>query len=135
MTVVASDTYSIRKRLRPRDMKQLLTSYSYKDMLKDEWANDQAYDFWKRSVRARVKNPQKAKVLAPDVKPHPFGTKRNSLEVRFYEVMDQDHVDIVDVNTDPIEEVTPEGIRTKDKFVEADVSSLPRLVWFSNLVR
>jgi hypothetical protein len=91
-------------------------------MLKDEWANDQAYDFWKRSVRARVKNPQKQKVLAPDVKPHPFGTKRNSLEVRFYEVVDQDHVDVIDVNANPIEEVTAEGIRTKDKFIEVDVS-------------
>ena len=92
-------------------------------MLKDEWANDQAYDFWKRSVRARLKDPQKQKVLAPDVKPHPFGTKRNSLEVRFYEVVDQDHVDIVDVNANPIEEVKPDGIQTKDKFVEADVRS------------
>jgi hypothetical protein len=93
-------------------------------MLKDEWANDQAYGFWKRSVRARLKDPQKQKVLAPDVKPHPFGTKRNSLEVRFYEVVDQDHVDVIDVNANPIEEITAEGIKTKDKFVEADVGLL-----------
>ncbi|KAK3718586.1 hypothetical protein LTR37_005090 [Vermiconidia calcicola] len=94
---------------------------NYKDMLKDEWANDQAYDFWKRSVRARLKDPHKQKVLAPDVKPHPFGTKRNSLEIRFYEVMDQEHVDVIDVNENPIEEVKAEGIKTKEKFVEADV--------------
>jgi len=41
--------------------------------------------------------------------------------VKFYEIMDQDHVDAIDVNANPIEEVMPEGIRTKDKFVEADV--------------
>ncbi len=40
-------------------MSILLIDDSYKDMLKDEWANDQAYDFWKRSVRARVKDPHK----------------------------------------------------------------------------
>jgi hypothetical protein len=37
-------------------------------------------------------------------------------------VVDQDHVDIVYVNTNPIEEVKPEGTQTKDKYVEADVS-------------
>ncbi|KAK6441046.1 hypothetical protein LTR95_002727 [Oleoguttula sp. CCFEE 5521] len=94
---------------------------TYKDMLFDQDANDQAYDFWKRQVRKRVKNPEKQELLAPTVAPHPWGTKRPSLEQRFYEVVDQDHVDIIDINKHPITEVTETGIRTDKGFIELDV--------------
>ncbi|KAK3691304.1 hypothetical protein LTR37_018710 [Vermiconidia calcicola] len=39
----------------------------------------------------------------PEKKPHPFGTKRNSLERNFYGVVDQPHVEIVDINENPTE--------------------------------
>lgn len=90
-------------------------------MLFDEKANDEAYNFWRENVLARVKDPEKQRILAPEKKPHPFGTKRNSLEVDFYEKMDQDHVDIIDVNETPIE-VTEKGLKSKDGVTEVDVS-------------
>jgi cation diffusion facilitator CzcD-associated flavoprotein CzcO len=94
-------------------------------MLFDDKANDEAYNFWRRSVLKRVKNPEKQRILAPEKKPHPFGTKRNSFERRFYEVVDQDHVEIVDVNEDSIEEVTATGLRTGKGVVGVDVSRIP----------
>lgn len=86
----------------------------YRDMLFDDAANDAAYDYWRRSVQRRVPDPRKAELLAPKQKPHPWGTKRPSLEQNFYEVVSLPHVDLVDVNAAPIQEITETGIRTAD---------------------
>ena len=95
---------------------------TYKDMLFDRKANDEAYNFWRQSVLKRIKDPEKAKILAPEVPPHPWGTKRPSLEQRFYEVVDQPHITLVNLNDSPIQEVTDKGIITKNEgLIEVDV--------------
>ena len=95
---------------------------TYKDMLFDLKANTEAYNYWRQSVLKRVKNEEKAKLLAPEKPPHPWGTKRPSLEQRFYEVVDKDHVKIIPISDSPIEEVTATGIRTKGEgLIELDV--------------
>lgn len=94
---------------------------TYKDMLFDQKANDEAYNFWRDTVRKRITNPEKQELLAPTKPPHPWGTKRPSLEQRFYEVVDQDKVDIIDVNAHPILEVTEKGLKTDLGEVEVDV--------------
>jgi len=83
-------------------------------MLTDEKANDEAYKFWAKKVRARIKDPRKRDLLAPLKKPHLLGGKRPSMEQWYYDIFDQPKVDIVDVRANPIEEVVPEGIRTAD---------------------
>lgn len=94
---------------------------TYKDMLFDEKANDEAYKFWRKTVLNRVKDPEKQRLLAPEKAPHPWGTKRPSLEQRFYEVVDQDHVKIIDINEHPVQEVTEKGIKTDLGEEELDV--------------
>lgn len=95
---------------------------TYSDMLYDEKANDEAYKFWRKKVLERVSDPKKAALLAPEKAPHPWGTKRPSLEQNFYEVVSLPNIDIIDVNESPIEEVTATGIRTKNEgLVEVDV--------------
>lgn len=94
---------------------------AYNDMLFDMKANEEAYKFWRKTVLKRIKDPKKQEILAPETPPHPWGTKRPSLEQRFYEVVDQPHIDIIDINKSPIEEVTATGLRTKDGLVEVDV--------------
>lgn len=94
---------------------------TYKDMLFDLKANEQAYKFWRKQVLARLTDPEKQRLLAPETPPHPWGTKRPSLEQNFYEVVDKPHVKIIDVNENPIEEVTETGLRTKQGLVEVDV--------------
>ncbi|KJY00478.1 cyclopentanone 1,2-monooxygenase like protein [Zymoseptoria brevis] len=94
---------------------------TYKDMLFDNEANMEAYKFWRKKVLARVKDEEKQKILAPEVPPHPWGTKRPSLEQRFYEVVDADNVNIIDVNENPIEDVKAEGLVTPKGLQEIDI--------------
>jgi cation diffusion facilitator CzcD-associated flavoprotein CzcO len=95
---------------------------TYDDMLKDTAANMEAYKFWRKQVLKRLTDKKKADILAPEVPPHPWGTKRPSLEQRFYEVVDQPHVRIVDINKSPIQEVRETGIVTKEEgLIEVDV--------------
>ena len=85
---------------------------TFSDVLIDERANREAYDFWRDKVRARIDDPAIAELLAPTEPPHPFGVKRPSLEQSYYEVFNRDDVTLVDLRADPIEEVEPSGIRT-----------------------
>jgi cation diffusion facilitator CzcD-associated flavoprotein CzcO len=87
---------------------------TYSDMLHDLKANDEAYNFWKKTVRKRIPDRKKQELLAPEKPIHPWGTKRPSLEQNFYEVVSMNHIDILDINEDPIVEVTRKGIRTQD---------------------
>jgi cation diffusion facilitator CzcD-associated flavoprotein CzcO len=87
---------------------------NYADMLIDETANREAYNFWAKKVRARISNPEKRDILAPLEPPHPFAGKRVSLEQDFYEQMDRPHVNIIDIKKNPITEIQPEGIVTAD---------------------
>ncbi len=85
---------------------------TFSDILSDPAANRVAYEFWRDKTRARIRNPATADLLAPMEPPHPFGTKRPSLEQGYYEVFNQRNVTLVDVRAEPIEEITAEGVRT-----------------------
>jgi cyclohexanone monooxygenase len=85
---------------------------SFNDILLNEEANRAAYKFWRDKTRARIKDPAVAEILAPTEPIHPFGVKRPSLEQHFYEIFNQPNVSLVDLRTDPIERVTPGGIKT-----------------------
>jgi cyclohexanone monooxygenase len=84
-------------------------------------ANRLAYEFWREKTRARIKDPAVADKLAPAEPPHPFGTKRPSLEQWYYEVFNQQNVTLVDVRADPIEQITPAGVRTASRHHELDM--------------
>ncbi|MDD7920142.1 flavin-containing monooxygenase [Actinomycetospora callitridis] len=86
----------------------------YQDTLFDPASNDHAYAFWRDKVRARIKDTELADKLAPMEAPHPFGVKRPSLEQNYYDLYNQDNVHLVDVAENPIDAVTPAGIRTRD---------------------
>ncbi|KAJ4322156.1 hypothetical protein N0V84_004991 [Fusarium piperis] len=87
---------------------------NYRDFLVDPKANKLMYDFWAKKTRPRIKNPAKAALLVPEKPPFLFGTKRSSLEQDYYECLDQDNVDIVDVKANPIQEFTEKGIVCQD---------------------
>lgn len=94
---------------------------TFQDTLFNETANQYAYDFWRKKVLARVKDSAVAEKLAPAKAPHPFGTKRPSLEQWYYEIFNQDNVKLVDLNEAPILQVTDHAIVTKDAEIEVDV--------------
>ena len=101
---------------------------SHKDYLFDAKANRCVYDFWQRKQAPRVKNLEKRAILIPEEPPHPFGVKRPCLEQNYYEVLDQDNVNIVDISAksgNEIVEFTEKGIKTKDgKEHEFDIIAL-----------
>ncbi len=94
---------------------------NFADLLTDERANRFAYDFWRDKVRARITDPALHESLAPTEPPHPFGTKRPSLEQNYYEIFSQDNVALVDLKRAPIHHIVPEGILTADGLVECDL--------------
>ena len=71
-----------------------------------------------------MKDSAVAEKLAPAKAPHPFGTKRPSLEQWYYEIFNQDNVKLVDLNEAPILQVTDHAIVTKDAEIEVDVIAL-----------
>lgn len=62
-------------------------------------------------MRKRIDDPRKRDILAPLYPPHPFGTKRPSLEQHYYECFNNDHVDVLNIEQDPIERITATGIK------------------------
>ncbi|KXH38089.1 cyclopentanone 1,2-monooxygenase [Colletotrichum simmondsii] len=86
----------------------------YTDFLMDAEANRLIYEFWSKKTKRRVQDPEKRAILVPDEQPFPFGTKRSSLEQDYYECMDQDNVEVVDVKKTGIREWTARGIVTED---------------------
>lgn len=94
-------------------------------MLFDKKANDQAYNFWAKKTRERIKDPKKRDILAPLEAPHAWGTKRPSLEQDYYEQLDRPENEVVDVKNNPIVEVRENGIVTADgQLREFDVIAL-----------
>lgn len=95
---------------------------SCKDILSNEKANAEVYTFWRKKVLERVRDPEMQRKLAPVKQPHPFGTKRISLEQTYYEVFNQPNVVLVDITENPIVEINSKGVKTQDGVVhELDV--------------
>jgi cation diffusion facilitator CzcD-associated flavoprotein CzcO len=92
---------------------------NFRDILIDRKANALISDFVARKIRQRVKNQATAEKLIP--RNHGFGTRRLPLETRYYEVYNQDNVELVDLTQTPIERITPDGIRTSGGEYKFDV--------------
>jgi cation diffusion facilitator CzcD-associated flavoprotein CzcO len=94
---------------------------TFSDVLSDPEVNRIAYNFWRDRTRERIHDPAVAAILAPTEPPHPFGTKRPSLEQWYYEVFNQHNVTLVDTLENPIQEITPTGVRTAEAEYPLDV--------------
>ncbi len=86
--------------------------YTYTDLLVNKASNDTASEFVRNKIRSIVRNPATAELLAP--KDHPIGTKRLCLDTNYYETYNRNNVSLVDVKSDPIQEITETGLRTRD---------------------
>ena len=91
---------------------------AFNDILFDQAANDTAADFIRDKIRATVKDPEVAEILCPYN--HPVGTKRPCLDTDYYETFNRPNVDLVDLRTTPITEITPTGIRTTSGDIDCD---------------
>lgn len=93
---------------------------NYRDILFMKSANDEVYRFWRDKTRARIQDQRCRDLLAPIEPPYAFGLKRVALEDHYFEIYNRDHVQLVDVNATPIEEITELGIKTTEKEWEFD---------------
>ncbi len=81
-------------------------------------ANETAAEFVRSKIRETVNDPATAELLCP--RDYPFATKRLCVDTGYFETFNRDNVSLVDVKTVPIEEITPNGLRTGGKEYEFD---------------
>lgn len=93
--------------------------HSFNNIYTDEAANTTAADFVRAKIRSIVKDPVTAEKLCP--KDHPLGSKRICIGSHYFETYNRPNVELIDVREEPIVEVLPDGIRTKDKTYPADI--------------
>ncbi|MGE4431244.1 MAG: flavin-containing monooxygenase [Sphingobium sp.] len=85
---------------------------TYGDLLYNVEANNTVSEFLRNKIRQIVKDPETAEKLCP--KSFHFGTKRPCLGKGYYEMYNQPHVKLVDINETPIVRFTGRGIETAE---------------------
>jgi cation diffusion facilitator CzcD-associated flavoprotein CzcO len=92
---------------------------TFGDLMIDKAANDTAADFLKARIRAVVKDPATAAALA-DID-HPYAAKRPPIDTDYFETFNRPNVSLVDLRADPIERITPNGIKTRSREHPLDI--------------
>ncbi len=92
-------------------------SHAATDIVTEEAANRIAQEFARAKIRAIVRDPAVAERLCPR---HFIGTKRTCVDTDYYDTFNRDNVELIDARTDPIEEITADGVRTGSAFYAVD---------------
>lgn len=82
---------------------------SYNNLLIDESANDTACEFVRSKIAEIVHDPAVAQLLQP--RDHPIGSKRICVDTDYYQTFNRSNVTLVDIRSDPIGEILPDGLR------------------------
>jgi cyclohexanone monooxygenase len=90
----------------------------YNNLALDKAANDTAADFVRGKIAEIVRDPQTAKLLQPNN--HPIGSKRICVDTDYFATFNRPNVTLVDIRSNPIEEILPNGVRTRAKDYEVD---------------
>ena len=85
---------------------------SFAEIFFDEAVSEEVSEFVREKMRARLKDPKLCELLIPT--DYGFGTHRVPLETNYLEVYHRPNVEAVGIRDNPIECVSPEGIRTAD---------------------
>jgi cyclohexanone monooxygenase len=92
---------------------------AFTDTLKTTEASAIAGEYIADRIRETVKDPAVAEKL---ISSQYFGTKRVILDTNYYEIFNQDNVELVDVKGDPIARITEKGILLESgREIEADM--------------
>jgi len=90
----------------------------YNNILLDKAANDTAADFVRGKIAEIVKDSATAELLQPNT--HPIGTKRICVDTDYFAAFNRPNVKLVDIKSNPIEEITENAVRVGGKDYEAD---------------
>jgi cyclohexanone monooxygenase len=85
---------------------------AYRDLLFDRKANDTAAEFVRAKIRETIKDPKVAELLSPS---HAIGCKRLCVGIDYWETFNRPNVTLVDVSKEPIEAITPSGLKIGDR--------------------
>jgi cyclohexanone monooxygenase len=85
---------------------------AFSDLLLNDDSNRTAQDFVKAKIRDIVKDPETAKALEPK---NIIGCKRLCVDTGYWATFNRPNVTLVDISDEPIERVTPTGLRAKGK--------------------
>jgi cyclohexanone monooxygenase len=91
---------------------------AYNNLILDKAANDSAASFVREKIAEIVRNPETAKRLQPE--DHPIGSKRICVDTEYYATFNRPNVTLVDIRSDPIQEILPNAVRTRSKDHEID---------------
>jgi cyclohexanone monooxygenase len=91
---------------------------AYNDLILDRDANATAAEFVGDKIREIVSDPQIAEKLTP--KTYPIGAKRLCVDTGYYATFNRDNVSLVDLTEEPIERVTPAGVKTSEREYPVD---------------
>ena len=89
------------------------------DALVNQDANDVIADFVRAKIDTVVEDPAIAEKLKP--RGYPIFARRPCLDTNYYETFNRANVTLEDCLVDPIEEITPRGVRTRTREIELDV--------------
>jgi cyclohexanone monooxygenase len=90
----------------------------YNNLALDKAANDTAANFVKEKIAEIVKDPETAKLLQPNN--HPIGSKRICVDTDYFATFNRPNVTLVDIRSNPIEEILPNAVRTGGKDYEVN---------------
>jgi cyclohexanone monooxygenase len=82
----------------------------YNNLALDQAANDTAADFVRAKIAEIVHDPLTARRLQPNN--HPIGSKRICVDTDYYTTFNRPNVTLVDIKSDPIEEILAHAVRT-----------------------
>jgi cyclohexanone monooxygenase len=82
---------------------------AYNNLALDRVANDTAADFVREKIAEIVRDPEVAKMLQPTT--HPIGSKRICVDTDYFAAFNRPNVKLVDICSNPIEEILPWGLR------------------------
>src|SRR5204863_7891690 len=89
----------------------------FADLLLDQRSNDLAAEFVRPKIRAIVHDPEPAEMLSPR---NVFGCKRLCVDTGYWATFNRPNVTLIDVSGEPVEAITPAGIRAKGREYPVD---------------
>ncbi|MCZ6501077.1 MAG: NAD(P)/FAD-dependent oxidoreductase [Gammaproteobacteria bacterium] len=92
---------------------------TYSDVYTNIEANEVACNLYRDTVEQLVNDPDVAEKLKP--RGYPIGCKRQVFDTDYYEAFNRDNVTLVDLTANPIECITPLGLRTRQDEYKFDI--------------
>lgn len=91
---------------------------AYNNLALDQQANDTAANFVRERIAEIVRDPTVAKLLQPN--DHPIGSKRICVDTDYFKTFNRANVSLVDIRTNPIDRITPDGVHCGGKTYDLD---------------